>query len=359
MFIPSKPTSQDVARLAGVSQSAVSSILNHSEKISFSEETRERVVKAAHTLGYQLPRRKKNAKRQTGLVLVIVPTLANPFYAELGRLIESYADKHSIKAIVCSTFRKKELEKYYLELFVKSGIDGIIYTFLPSFQLLAQRIDQNTPVVLLGEKQDDCTICSIELSNSKSALIMGEHLYGLGHRRFIFVSTPFSRTTLARKQRLVGMQQLLKNHGLGKDALKVVAPPDSSTEYETDNSLQPYEYLIGRALTLQVLSGGVSATAFMGVNDMTAIGVAAALKENEYRIPDDFSVCGFDNIFSASVTSPALTTIDYQMNTRCKAAVDIILARNTAGEAATISYASKIEYLPQLIVRNSTGPPKR
>ena len=353
-----KATSQDVAKLAGVSQSAVSSILNNSAKVSFTEETRAKVFQAAQTLGYQLPRRKKNALGlRTGLVLVLVPTLANQYYAELGRALESYADSLGVKAIVCSTFRKRELESYYLELFLKMGIGGIVYTFLPSFPQMAQQIDRDTPVVLIGEKEDDLSICSIELSNVKSAVMLGEHLYQLGHRRFAFVSTPFKRTTLARRQRLDGLQQVLKSHGLPKDALQVVAPPESYAESETDNSLQPYEYTVGRHLTENLFKKGTDVTAFVAVNDMTAVGIVDALRTMGHSIPEDYSVCGFDNIFTASITTPAITTIDYQLNMRCKAAIDMIMARaGTGGAATTLTQANKIEYTPQLVVRASTGP---
>ena len=65
--------------------------------------------------------------------------------------------------LVCNTFRKRELEKYYLEQFSDNRISGIVYTFLPSFPDEAVRLSARIPLVLIGEKREELPICSIEL----------------------------------------------------------------------------------------------------------------------------------------------------------------------------------------------------
>ncbi|MDR1531501.1 MAG: LacI family transcriptional regulator [Clostridiales bacterium] len=354
-----KATSRDVARLAGVSQSCVSFILNNSSKASFSEETRERVFEAARALNYRLPEHKKSGQKPPKSLLVLIPTLANQYYAELGRAIESFVDTGETKVMVCSTFRKSELEKYYLDFFVGAGIGGIVYTFLPNFPEQVERINREIPVVLIGEKQDELSICSIELSNAKAASLLGEHLYSMGHRRFAFVSTRMDRMTLARRQRMEALRLMAESRGLSGDAVEVVSPSGDCEENEADNCSQPYEYTIGQSLTKSLLEKGCRATAFVGANDMIAIGVMRALTEAGYRIPEDFSVCGFDNIFMSSVVTPALTTIDHQLNMRCRLALDMIIARNRRDDAQTFAQASKIEYAPLLVARGSTGPAKK
>mgnify|MGYP000224018883 FL=1 len=116
----------------------------------------------------------------------------------------------------------------------------------------------------------------------------------------------------------------------------------------------PYEYNVGRALTAELIRRRSNATALIGVNDMTALGILAELTARGIRVPSDVSVCGFDNIFSSAITTPSLTTIDHHLRTRCQAAVDMILSR-TAPAAAPGPFVNKIEYTPQLIVRSSTG----
>ena len=104
-----KPTSNDVAKLAGVSQTAVSLILNGNEKITFSQETRDRVFEAAQQLGYTLPVRKKREKNITQTLLVFTPTLTNAYYTELIQYVEEFAGPLGYYVHVCNTFRTSEL----------------------------------------------------------------------------------------------------------------------------------------------------------------------------------------------------------------------------------------------------------
>lgn len=107
-----KPTSTDVAELAGVSQTSVSLVLSGSSRATFSEQTRARVFEAARQLGYQPPAhrtRKKNGNDRR-LILVLTPTLANQYYSELIQTLEDYAGSQEFRVLVCNTFRKRELE---------------------------------------------------------------------------------------------------------------------------------------------------------------------------------------------------------------------------------------------------------
>lgn len=351
-----KTTSHDVAVRAGVSQSAVSLILNNSDKVFFSNETKERVFSAAAELDYKLPMRKKQATNKgSRLLLVLTPTLTNQYYTELIQAVESYADTFNFHVIVCNTFRKPEIEKYYLETFTNGLAAGIIYSFLPSFPRRVEILSQTVPVVIIGEKQDDLDICSIELSNVKAGSLLAEHLLSLGHTHFAFVSTPINRFTLARQQRLDGIHATLAQHNLGEDALELIVS-DKDTEHDAPSDA-PYEYRVGRRLMAELLERKSKATALIGVNDMTAIGIQEQLRQEGFRVPEDYSVCGFDNIFAASICATPLTTIDHHLTLRCKAAVDLLLAKIDPGREHTMTMplVNKIEYAPKLIVRASTA----
>jgi LacI family transcriptional regulator len=345
-----KATSRNVADLAKVSQAAVSFILNNAPNVSFSEETRSRVFAAARELGYTLP---KHAGRKrfshAGQLFVFVPTLMNYYFTEVLQWLQECAYQRGYGVTVCNTFRNVEIERRYLDLSAQS--DGIVYTFVPSFPDIVEKLSKSAPVVLIGEKPDDLSICSIELNNHIAGGIVAEHLYGLGHRRFAFISTPLERFTRSRGQRLQGIRKALESYGLGGGAVTVAASEDTS-EQENPESYLSYEYEIGRRLTQETLDGGCGATAYVCVNDMTALGAITALRERGVAVPGQISVCGFDNIFPSAITTPALTTIDHQLRRRCAAAVDMLHQNNWAGPAAV----NRIEYLPQLVARESTGP---
>ena len=230
----------------------------------------------------------------------------------------------------------------------------MIYTFLPSFPHLIEQVSSTTPVVIIGEKEEDLAICSIELSNVNAGAMLAEHLYQLGHRKLAFLSTPFNQFTLARGQRLEGIRRQLESHGLTDGLKAIVEDPRAETDMQ-DGGL-PYEYIVGRRLAAEFLRRKEDATALIGVNDMTALGILNELQAQGFHIPRDYSVCGFDNIFASSVTTPTLTTIDHHLYTRCRSAVDMILSQNEKRASAQPAMVNKIEYTPQLIVRGSTGP---
>ena len=169
-----------------------------------------------------------------------------------------------------------------------------------------------------------------------------------------FLSTPINQTTLSREQRLEGMQEYFARQGL--DAAVHVLEADWGPE-EDGLAVRgaSYEYEVARKLTERFLAGGGGPTALIGANDMIAIGICETLKRAGHRVPEDYSVCGFDNIFMSSLLSPDLTTIDHRLQLRSRFAVDLIADRVGALEPRTQGAVNKIEYAPNLVVRGSTG----
>lgn len=357
-----KPTSSDVARLAGVSQAAVSLILNGNEKISFSQETKERVYDAARELGYKLPQRKARERNKFRILLIFVPTLTNAYYSELVQHVEEFAEPRGYHVMICNTFRNAELEKYYLDTQLGSGVAGIIYSFLPSFPELAERIAGTIPSVIIGEKGDNLALCSVGLNNASAGALLAEHLYQLGHRHIAFLSTPLDRFTLARSQRLEGIRRQMEVRGIADNLSVIVA--DYKEKDSGSQGGMPYEYAVGRQLTAKALREKTQATAFIGVNDMTALGIMSELSQQGYTVPGDFSVCGFDNIFTANVTNPGLTTIEHHLRARGHAAAEMLINQDSSnladfGDASELSLVKHIEYAPRLMTRQSTGPAKK
>lgn len=204
-------TLRDVAELAGVSQATASLTLNHSSRANFRNGTRERVLAAARQLGYRSPaRRKRRTDMADYMLLVMVPTLANPYYVELAQAGEEYAASLGYRVTVCNTFRKPELERFYLDILVERNVRGIIYGFLPGSLRYIERLAEVLPIVLVGEETGELPICSIGLSDVNAGMLLADHLLALGHRQFAFISTPLDKFTLARQQRLEGLRRQMK-----------------------------------------------------------------------------------------------------------------------------------------------------
>lgn len=357
-WIMKKATMQDVANLAGVSQASVSLILNNNEKITFSNETRERVFQAAKQLNYKLPRRKRNIdRRNNNIILLLVPSMGNPYYAEITREVSSYAETKGYHAIVVNTFHRPDTEKFYLDQFLGQEADGVIYSFLPSFPRLLEQAADNFPVVMIGEKESDIAVCSIELSNVNAGNMLAEHLTSLGHKRLAFFVSCAEHLDLAREQRIAGIRRRLVRDGLGEDALDIfMLPADHQMNCFADTDEGPAEYAAGRRLAADFLASGCPATGLIAANDIIALGVMKKLQEEGYDIPKDYSICGFDNIFTSSITTPPLTTVDLHLRTRCRAAVDMLIEQNEGFKRERHTpFLNKIEYSPKLIVRDSSG----
>lgn len=354
-----KITSKDVAKLAGVSQSTVSLILNNKTGVSFSKETVKKVYAAAKQLNYYITGDQKDYNQsEKKLIGVMIPTIANPYYPLLIQSIEQHAINNGYNVLICNTYRNHDTEKMQLQLLTENLADGIIYCFSPSFPDLIKNISSTVPVIIVGEKNDGINIDTIGLNSYKAGMIITEHLLSLGHKKIAFISTPIDNMTFTRKQRLDGVIDKLKENGL--DHSLIVKSATLENEYERLTGI--YETEIGHDLTLELIDKYDDITAIIGVNDMTSYGVMRALLSQNYKIPNEISVCGFDNIFVTSISNPSLTTIDHCLHHRSKVAIDILLQKiNSVFQKTTFNNIVhnsiyRIEYEPQLIVRNSTGP---
>ena len=355
-----KPTAKDVAQLAEVSPATVSMILNNKKNVSFSQETIEKVLSAAKQLNYATSSSTRAFRGKSGkLIALFTATMSNPYYPMLNQVIEETAIPRGYNIVVYNLHRSAELERYYLEFVTDNQVDGIVYTFTPTFPELLKKISESTPVVVIGEKDDRLDIDTVGMNSYKSGMLVADHLLSLGHQRIAFITSPIENNmTLTRRQRFQGILGRLTEFGVERNLLIKSA----TNEAEIPNSI--YEIQAGYNLTMELLKE-TTVTAIVGVNDMTACGVMVALRDAGYKVPQQISVCGFDNIFVASIVHPKLTTIDHCIPHRAKTAIDILIEKierlHTPQSSAPIHSAGfyKIEYEPQLIIRESTGPCKR
>jgi len=349
-------TSIDVAKLAGVSQSAVSQILNNKSNTSFSQETINKVIEAANQLNYKLNLTSSIIKKEKEhLIAVLVPTISNPYYPLLIQAIEENAAANGYNVILFNTQRNINTEKYYLELCSNKLVDGLIYCFTPSSPQLIQSINQTLPVVIVGEKNDSLNIDTVGLNSYKSGMIMAEYLVSLGHKNIAFFSPPVNKTTYSRQKRLNGIIDKLKESNLEKNLIVKIYDEEQET-----TSGGVYDLNVGFDLTNKLINEK-KVTAIIAVCDLVACGVLNALNKNGIKVPEQMSVCGFDNIFTSSIVTPNLTTIDHCIQHRSKVAVDIILEKIENANKVNFSNINdyqgvyKIEYEPQLIIRESTS----
>lgn len=341
-----RPTMKDVAKAAGVSQTTVSLVLNDANA-AISDSVKKKVLDTVQELNF-VPRAKiKNySKPSDNVIALFIPNTSNYFYTDLVRSVDTHARSKGYKVLIINTSRDVEDEKHYYNLLLNIKIAGIVYGFTPSLQDVDKAKGLGIPTVIIGEADVDYGIDIVSLDSFTAGEIVGKHLVELNHKRIAYISSPMGSVSLSRKKRLQGLESSLA----GKASLKAIA---DTHEYEMPSS--NYEFELGYNLTLNHFKHhDDKLTALVGANDMIAFGIIKALRELKISVPEDVSVCGFDNILFSQITSPALTTVEHCTDQRVRLALDILSDKIT--EKYTLPL--KVNYEPRLIQRETTAPAK-
>lgn len=343
-----RATIHDVAKQAKVSASTVSLVLNGKLE-RMRPDTSERVLKAVADLGYATNHMARALK--TGFVPTIglvVPTVANPFWGEFARCVEHAAVKKNYQVLLCNAERAPEREQRYVESMLERGIRGVILGSSPlSLKHLSRVTKRGLQVVAfdrLAESDEDLKLDSVRVDNVLGAKLAITHLLELGHRRIGFVSGSVS--SASRRDRLEGYKATLQAAGIEPSAdliwMENVSPSDSEEEATE----------IGRVAALSLLNRPNRPTALFAINDMTAIGLYAGIRELGLRVPQDVSVIGFDDIHLCRAMNPPITTVRQPLEQLMKSAVNLLIGRM---EGKNQEAPAAITLVPELMVRGSTG----
>jgi DNA-binding LacI/PurR family transcriptional regulator len=327
-------TMKDIARIAGVSQSTVSRILNDTPvSVPVSQKTRERVLAAAEEHGYRpnpLARALRGAP--TMLVGAIVRDMTDPFFAVAVDALASTAKTRGY-AVVLGHARSRADDALALAAMLESRhCDAILLVGDFHEQPLIDDLRRSRiPVVALWHGVQSHGFHSVNVDNVAGIRLALGHLVGLGHTRIGFVG----------------------GAALGDIREREAAFRDAAAELGlslADAGVQRVENTFAAAgPALDRLLGQVSApTAVVASTDVLAIGLLHAAAELGLRVPDDLSVVGFDDIPFAAATVPSLTTVHMPVAEMCAAAIEIAVTveRTAAPEARTFE--------PTLVVRAST-----
>ncbi len=292
-------TSQDVADLAEVSRTTVSLVLNDVQGVNITEATRNKVHKAAHTLGY-VPNATAQAlasqrARAIGLVMTRSPhhISSDTFLPQILGGLSDVVQQHKFRLLI-ETIEEGHEDRVYLELARAKHIDGMI--------MLTPRIDDNglrkleeaeIPTVLIG-KLENSTLATVDVDNRAASRRATEYLLSLGHKQIACVAhAPASY--LAAQDRVEGYKDALLAAGIPlNESMICYADFDPRSGYKAMKSL---------------LESGESFSAAFVASDNVAMGAKSALRDAGLQIPDDVSLIGFDDIPWAAYADPPLTTV--------------------------------------------------
>jgi LacI family transcriptional regulator len=307
-----KVTIDDVARLAGVSKSTVSFVLNNRPSISVS--TRDRVREVIRKLNYQPNQIARSlSSRQTRSIGLIVKQIDNPYFTKIMRGVFEYFSGCGYTVLLGSSELQPAREKSSIEALLRQRVDGLILSPLQGsdadlshFSVISQN---QVPLVLL-EKVANVAANVVDIRNERAACEAVTYLIGLGHRRIAYYSGP--DYSMHNRERLTGYRKAMMENGL---------PAPSSCIRQAGVYLED-GYAAARA---QFTEPGERPTAVFCFNDLVAIGVMNALMDLCIHIPDDVSVIGFDDIeFCGSVRVP-LSSIRVPAFEMGKAAAELLM----------------------------------
>jgi len=335
-----RATSTDVARLAGVSRTTVSLVINGVQDARLSAETRERVINAAHELNYMPNALGRSLVRgKTDVIALVIRDLqlldVDLYLQPLLFGIVRHANEVGFSLRVESIGSNAGMASI-AALIDSGGLDGIIVENL-NFreQELVQLIEHGRPVVILGS-QGTAAEYAVQLDNMAAATLAMEHIIGLGRRHIVHV--PYSPLGVhSTDRRIEGYQATLGKYGIPFDP-GMIEPANFSPESAYDamkRLLLRYRHRPPDAL-------------FAG-SDAMAIGAMGAIYDAGFRIPHDIAVVGVDDIGLAASVRPSITTVqshpEVQGDLASRMLIELINGRKPK-RIQTI--------VPELIVRGST-----
>jgi len=337
-----RATIKDVARLASVSLSTVSAVVNGKDIVS--EETRSRVLEAVGRLDYQPSLYASNlARHHTQILGLIVSNLVNPFFAETAQVFESESRKHGYQISLLQTGFSQSRLRISVRQMLGMRVAGLAVLTSEfdeeAFELLKA---SNTPSVFLDVGNPGPHMGNISVDTKGGMILAVRHMVELGHRDILFVrnsqTTETELSLLSHRKRNEGFSEAIaKYRSKGVKGVIMDFPgPDTYAGLKA----------IRKALKTSHF------TAVIAMTDLVALGVYHGLNEAGLRIPQDVSVIGFDNTYLAEFSSPAMCTVDISRKSMCEAAVGMLLEEATSGKSGR-----EFKLSTNLIVRNSTAPP--
>ena len=313
-----RPTSFDIAALAGVSQPTVSRALTGNPSVS--AETRARVLAAAEQLNYKVDKNASGLRRQQSRTLALLffeeggeeePALLNPFYLSmLGAMVRSCAERGY--DLLMST--QQLSSDWHVDYEDSRKADGIILLgygdYLAYRPKLEKLVERGTHFVRWGSAGEGQVGAVVGSDNEQGGFDACQHLVQSGRRRIAFIGTaePGYPEVLERWR---GYSRALRAAGIAPDpALRVDADASEAA---------------GRAAMDELIDRGDDFDAVFAASDVSAIGAMHALQARGLRIPDDVAVVGFDDIPAASLSSPPLTTVTQDARKAGEALVEAIV----------------------------------
>lgn len=324
-------TSIDVAQRAGVSQSTVSRVFSSEDRVS--EETRARVLAAAHELGYQPNVLARSLATQQSNIIGIVTHISSPFYPYIIEKLTRRLQEMGRQTLLFSVEPDQEVDDI-LPLVLQYRVDALIITSASLSSEMANQCErQGIPVVLFNRYVLGARVSAVCCDNVEGGRLVANLLLDAGHRRLALIAGRAPTST--NRDREKGFADRLRERGSA-----------NWLREESDHAYQD-----GREAAIRLLSHTDRPDAIFCISDIVAFGaIDAARYDFGLRVPEDVSIIGFDDLPTAAWPAYSVTTIREPVNRMVDLALKLMLERIEHPDAEPV-----LELLPGQLVRRSSA----
>ena len=320
----------DVARLAGVTPTTVSRVINNRGYIS--EKTKKRVHEVMDELGYQPNEIARSlTKQKSNTIGVIVPHISHPYFAKLISNLENEAAKKDYKIILCNSKEKAEKEKQYLDMCKSNRVAGII---ICSGNVESNKINTGgIPVVLLEQNFEEGKL-GIQCDNYQGGKLATEHLIECGCKKILHLSGVIDEEMPADNREKAFIDVCSKNE---------IEYFIKKYDIDTYNQMNYYDYIKAALNEIEGVDG------IFASSDLIAAQVIQVCNEIKIRIPEDIKLVGFDDVDISQLTTPRITTVHQPIKEMARLSIELINAKYN-----NIEVNEKTILSIKLIIREST-----
>jgi LacI family sucrose operon transcriptional repressor len=297
-------TIKDVAKMAGVTVTTVSRVLNNRGYIS--DATRKKVHAAMDVLDYKPNELARSLFRKKSNILgLIIPDVSHPFFAELSNYIEYYAYKEGYKILLCNSYQDSMKEKDYIEMLRRNQVDGII---MGSHSLeTSEYINADLPIVAIDRNLSD-KIPFITSDNYHGGVLATNLLINKGCKKLAHISGPLEINTPANK-RYQAFIDITKENNI--EAVVIEGKLDTFEGY--------------KKIVFKLFQDHPDIDGIFASSDIIAASIINVANYLGKKITEDLKIVGYDDISIASLVVPTLTTIKQPIEYMGKLAIEILI----------------------------------
>lgn len=330
---PKKSNSNDIAKLAGVSQATVSRVLTGADNVK--KETRDKVMRVIQDMGFR-PNAFAQAMRtnQSGTVGVAVSRITNPIVPEILEALAAVLAAHRRRVVVWNT--DTDGEDGLIAAMESGFVDGVIFTAAShQTDAMSSALNKKIPVVSINRYIETVECDQIVSTNYTGGQRIAEYLVSCGRERIAFINGPIDRTTLADRE--AGFREGMALAGR-------TIPPEHYSRHEFNAGAF-------RQVAMDLGTRSSPPDAIVCGNDLIAIEVLNGLCGCGVSVPDDIWVTGFDGIEMTGWDIISLTTMRQPLELMAANAARVLIDRIEGRSDAP----KTIEYTTELIIRGSTA----